>query len=44
VVGFEVTARLIVCPPDGSSSGGSWPGIVTHGFSWECSGGRLHAN
>jgi hypothetical protein len=44
VVGFEVTARLIVCPPDGSSSGGSWPGIVTHGFTWECSGGRLHSS
>jgi hypothetical protein len=43
VVGFEVTARVIVCPTDGSSSGGSWPGIVTHGFSWECSGGRLHS-
>ena len=44
VVGFEVTARVIVCPTDGSSAGGSWPGIVTHGFTWECSGGRLHSN
>jgi len=44
VVGFEVTARVIVCPPYGGSSGGTWPGIVTHGFTWECSGGRLHSS
>jgi hypothetical protein len=41
VTGFEVTARVIECPPDGSS-GGNWPGIVTRGFSWECTGGRVH--
>jgi hypothetical protein len=41
VTGFEVTARVIECPTDGSS-GGNWPGIVTRGFSWECTGGQVH--
>ena len=41
VSGFEVTARLIYCPSDGSTMGGQWPGIVTHGFSWECVGGQV---
>lgn len=41
VAGFEVTARVIECPA-GGSSGGTWPGIVTRGFSWECAGGQLH--
>jgi hypothetical protein len=41
VTGFEVTARVIECQTDGSS-GGSWPGIVTRGFSWECTGGQVH--
>ncbi len=40
VGGFEVTARLIVCPA-GSSMRGTWPGIVTGGFSWECAGGQV---
>ncbi len=40
VVGFEVTARVIECPADGSS-GGSWNGFVTTGFSWECVGGQV---
>ena len=39
VIGFEVTARIIVCPGTGSA-GGEWPGIVTHGFSWVCVGGQ----
>ena len=39
VVGFEVTARIIVCPATGGA-GGQWPGIVTRGFSWECVGGQ----
>jgi hypothetical protein len=41
VTGFEVTARVIECPTNGSS-GGNWPGIVTRGFSWECTGGQVH--
>jgi hypothetical protein len=41
VTGFEVTARVIECPAVGSG-GGNWPGIVTRGFSWECSGGQVH--
>ena len=41
VTGFEVTARVIECPTDGSS-GGNWAGIVTRGFSWECTGGQVH--
>ena len=41
VTGFEVTARVIECPVVGSS-GGSWPGIVTRGFTWECAGGQVH--
>jgi hypothetical protein len=41
VTGFEVTARVIECPTDGSSSG-NWQGIVTRGFSWECNDGQVH--
>jgi len=41
VTGFEVTARVIECPTYGSS-GGNWPGIVTRGFNWECTGGQVH--
>jgi hypothetical protein len=41
VIGFEVTARVIECPTDGSS-GGNWTGIVTRGFSWECTDGQVH--
>ena len=40
VTGFEVTARVIQCPASGSA-GGSWNGIVTRGFTWECTGGKL---
>jgi hypothetical protein len=40
VTGFEVTARVIECPADGSA-GGSWNGIVTGGFTWECVGGQV---
>ena len=41
VTGFEVTARVIECPTEGSS-GGNWQGFVTRGFSWECTGGQVH--
>jgi hypothetical protein len=41
VTGFEVTARVIECPADGSS-GGSWNGIVSGGFTWDCAGGQVH--
>ena len=41
VTGFEVTARLIVCPPLGSMSGGG-PGFVTAGYHYECVDGRLY--
>lgn len=41
VTGFEVTARLIVCPPNGSMSGGG-PGFVTAGYHYECVNGRLY--
>ena len=41
VTGFEVTARVIECPTYGRS-GGNWPGIVTRGFNWECTGGQVH--
>ena len=40
VTGFEVTARVIECPADGSS-GGSWNGIVTGGFTWDCVEGQV---
>lgn len=40
VTGFEVTARVIECPA-GGSAGGSWNGIVTRGFTWECTGGQV---
>src|SRR5260370_42419099 len=40
VAGVEVTARVIECPADGSSSG-SWSGLVTSGFSWNCVGGQV---
>jgi hypothetical protein len=40
VTGFEVTARVIECPADGSSSG-SWNGIVSGGFTWDCAGGQV---
>jgi hypothetical protein len=40
-VGFEVSARIIVCPKTGSASG-SGPGLVTGGYHYECVDGRLH--
>ena len=41
ITGFELTARVIECPAVGSS-GGSWNGMVTRGFTWQCAGGQLH--
>ena len=41
VAGFDVTERLIVCPPSGESGGGG-PGFVTGGYHWECVDGQLH--
>lgn len=41
VSGFEVTERLIVCPPTGSSGGGG-PGFVLGGYHWECVDGQLY--
>ncbi len=40
VAGFEVTWRVIVCPSQGAESG-SGHGLVTGGFSWQCTDGRL---
>jgi hypothetical protein len=40
VGGFEVTERLIVCPPSGTSSG-SGVGFVTGPYAWECTDGHL---
>jgi uncharacterized membrane protein YgcG len=40
VAGFEVTERMIVCPSTGSS-GGSGYGLVTGGYHWSCTDGRL---
>jgi hypothetical protein len=39
VTGFEVTDRLIVCPPHGL--GGSGYGLVTGGYHWTCVDGHL---
>jgi hypothetical protein len=41
VAGFDVTERLIVCPPTGSSGGGG-PGFLSGGYHWECVDGQLH--
>jgi hypothetical protein len=41
LAGFEVTDRLIVCPANGSMSGGG-PGFVTAGYHYECVNGRLY--
>ncbi|TMB97151.1 MAG: hypothetical protein E6J40_08780 [Chloroflexi bacterium] len=41
IAGFEVSARMIVCPQTGSGSGGG-PGFVTGGYHYECVDGRLH--
>jgi len=41
VAGFDVTERLIVCPPTGESGGGG-PGFVTGGYHWECVDGQLY--
>lgn len=40
VAGFEVTWRVIDCPSQGAESG-SGHGLVTGGFSWQCTDGRL---
>ena len=40
VAGFEVTERMIVCPPTGSASGSGY-GLVTGGYHWSCVDGRL---
>jgi hypothetical protein len=40
VAGLELTARLILCPPHGSS-GGSGYGLVSGGYHWQCVDGRL---
>lgn len=41
IAGFEVSARIIVCPQTGSASGGG-PGFVTGGYHYECVDGQLH--
>jgi hypothetical protein len=40
VGGFEVTQRVIQCPPTGSS-GGSGSGFLTGGYHYECFNGTL---
>jgi hypothetical protein len=40
VGGFEVTQRLIQCPPTGQS-GGSGSGFLTGGYQYECVNGTL---
>jgi hypothetical protein len=39
-VGFEITARVIVCPATGQS-GGTTAAFLTNGFSYECNDGVL---
>lgn len=43
VAGFEVTERMIVCPGQGSASGGG-TGLVTGPYHYECVDGRLTFN
>ena len=40
IAGFEVSNRVIVCPPKGFM-GGSGYGLVTGGYHWTCVDGRL---
>jgi hypothetical protein len=40
VAGFEVTARMIVCPAHGSASGGG-TGLVTGPYYYDCVNGQL---
>jgi hypothetical protein len=40
VAGFELTGRLIVCPPHGFS-GGSGYGLISGGYHWTCVDGHL---
>jgi hypothetical protein len=40
VGGFEVTQRLIVCPPSGTM-GGSGSGFLTGGYHYQCNNGTL---
>lgn len=40
VAGFELTERLIVCPAQGSASGGG-TGFVTGAYHYECVNGQL---
>jgi hypothetical protein len=40
VGGYEVTQRVIVCPPSGNMSG-TGSGLITGAYSYECSNGTL---
>jgi hypothetical protein len=40
VAGLELTARLVLCPPHGQSSGGG-TGLVSGDYHWTCNEGHL---
>jgi hypothetical protein len=41
ITGFEVTQRIVACPPHGSMSG-SGTGFITGPYQYECVDGRLN--
>jgi hypothetical protein len=44
MAGFEITARIIACPPGAVSGGGSGGGFLTGSYSYTCQNGRAIVN